>query len=103
MTEERHVLAYRNTLLTDDEGRYVLGHLLTRLNYFGKCETLADMELRNIAVELLEDLGILFIENAGLKFANRSIENFVGVISKLDVTHLVEDQRKEIEAKREEV
>jgi len=95
MTNELHVLAYRNTFLTTSEGKYVLSHLLTRLNYFDKCENAADMELRNIAVELLEDLGILFISNADTQHAETSIGNYVDAISKLDVLPLVRDQEEE--------
>jgi len=91
-TGERHLAAYRNTLLAREDGRYVLGHLLTRLHFFSKCETEAEMALRNIAIELLEDLGILFVENANDECADMSINMFVGAISKLDVTALVDAQ-----------
>lgn len=102
MTEEMHVIAYRNTFLANDEGQYVLGHLLTRLKFFDKCETLADTALRDAGIELLEDLGILFVEKAEGKYAEQSIGNFVSVIAKLDVTPLVDAQREEIKKRTEE-
>ena len=91
MTDELNMIAYRNTFLSDQEGRYVLANILTRLGFFEVCKTEGDMALRNMGLELLENCGMLFLANADDK-GEASIANFVNVISKLDVTHLVDKQ-----------
>ncbi len=96
MSPDLHVIAFRNTYLSNPEGKYALGQLLGKLNFFGRCETLADMELRNTAIDLLEDCGILYVENAGDKYAEKSIQDFVDAIAELDVTPLVEAEAKAI-------
>jgi hypothetical protein len=101
--EQLHLLAYRNTFTVREEGRYVLGHLLTRLNFFDKCKTPEDMALRNVAIELLEDLGVLFVEKARPQYAEKSVGSFVDAIVKLDVTPLVNAQEKEIKEEQEEL
>lgn len=88
-----HILAYRNSLLADEQGRYVLGDMLLKLKFFDICETESDMTLRNAALELLDDCGIVLL--ASDDNGRRSIKNFIEAISRLDVTGLIEMQAEE--------
>jgi hypothetical protein len=90
--DERHVLALRNTLLSEGDGRYVLAYLLKKLCYFTPCMDAGDVALRNVANELLEDCGLLFVTKANDPEADASIRDFVEAISKLDVIPLIDAQ-----------
>ena len=99
-THEEHLIAFQNSLTRNEDCRYVLTQVLVMLNYFDVCETEGDVARRNAAIELLENCGIVFQSNAMPEFAEASALNFVEVISKLDVSPLVEAQerkQKEIE------
>ena len=94
MQADLHMLAYRNTFLANDEGRYVLWHLLARLGFFDPCKTPEDVPKRNVALELLENCGILFVAHATPENAESSTRAFVEAIAGLDVGPLVDAQQE---------
>lgn len=93
MTQEQHIVLFRNAFLSDENGKYVLGNLLMRLGFFSVCKTEKDIIRRNFALELLQDCGIVLdIEDAGV--SEKSTQKLIEMMAKQDILpYLMENKQ----------
>lgn len=95
MDAEQHRLAYHNTFLANQQGRYVLRDLLIGLHFFDPCDTPEESALRNFATELLTHCGIVYLPKDKPDIGEMSAQAFVDAIAKVDAGPLIDAVRRQ--------